>query len=190
LEDWPAWYFDAKGLFSVKSAYKVAVARRDRLAGWDASTSETIRDDSAFEWYRIWKLKVPNKVKMFMWRFAHNSLPVRRNLARRGVIIDTRCPVCTRLDEDSGHIFFKCKYAKLCWCLMNLEHIRVQLLNCGLAWEICNVIWKLEEDTQLKVIIFLWRWWSARNKANDGGRMLNAEEILNFVNYFQMELKN
>jgi hypothetical protein len=36
LEDWPTWYFDAKGLFPVKSAYKVAVARRDTLAGWDA----------------------------------------------------------------------------------------------------------------------------------------------------------
>ena len=66
LEDWPAWYFDTKGLFSVKSAYKVAVARRDTLASWDASTSGTIRDDSDFECYRIWKLNVPNKVKMFM----------------------------------------------------------------------------------------------------------------------------
>jgi hypothetical protein len=32
LEDWPAWYFDAKGLFSVKSAYKVAVARSARMS--------------------------------------------------------------------------------------------------------------------------------------------------------------
>ena len=53
----------------------------------------------------------------------------------------------------------------------------------------CNIIWKLEKDTQLKVIIFLWRWWSARNKANDGGRMLNADEINNSVNYFQMEFE-
>ena len=82
LDDWPAWYFDAKGLFFVKSAYKAAVARRDRLAGWDASTSWTVRDDSVFEWYRIWKLKVPNKVKTFMWRFAHNSLPVRKKFSK------------------------------------------------------------------------------------------------------------
>jgi len=76
LEDWHVWYFDAKCLFSVKSAYKVAVARRDTLASWDASTSGNVRDDSDFECYRIWKLNVPNKVKIFMWRFAHNSLPV------------------------------------------------------------------------------------------------------------------
>ena len=82
LDDWPAWYFDAKGLFFVKSAYKAAVARRDRLAGWDASTSWTVRDDSVFEWYRIWKLKVPKKVKTFMWHFAHNSLPVRKKFSK------------------------------------------------------------------------------------------------------------
>ena len=70
-----------------------------------------------------------------------------------------------------------------------MEHIRIQLLNCVSAWETCNIIWKLEKDTQLKVIIFLWRWWSARNKANDGGRMLNADEIHNSVNYFQMEFE-
>ena len=91
-----------------------------------------------------------------------------RNLARRGIVINTRCPVCARLDEDCGHLFFKCKYAKLCWRMMNMEPIRVQLLNCGSAWKTCNIIGKLEKDTQLKVIIFLWRWWSARNKANDG----------------------
>jgi len=104
MDDLPAWHFDAKGLFSVKSAYKVAVSRRDVKAGRDASTSGSSRGDNGdFEWYRIWKLQIPNKVKMFIWRLAHNSLPVRRNVSRRGVELDTKCPVCQRLDEDCGH---------------------------------------------------------------------------------------
>ena len=39
LEDWTAWHFDAKGLFSVKSAYKLVVAVRDNSSGRDASSS-------------------------------------------------------------------------------------------------------------------------------------------------------
>ena len=39
MDDSPAWYFDPTGLFSVKSAYKVIVARRDALTGRDGSTS-------------------------------------------------------------------------------------------------------------------------------------------------------
>jgi hypothetical protein len=31
MEDRPAWYFDPNRLFSVKLAYKMAVARRDAL---------------------------------------------------------------------------------------------------------------------------------------------------------------
>jgi hypothetical protein len=128
MEDWPAWHFDAKGQFSVKSAYKLAVARRDAQTGQDASSFVRANGyDRDFQWIKIWQLKAPNKFKMFVWRFAHNSLPVRRNVARRGVELDTICPVCGRLDEDCGHIFFKCKFVKLCWRLLNMEDIRSEL---------------------------------------------------------------
>ena len=48
-------------------------------------------------------------MKMFIWRLVHNSLAVRRNLRRRGMKVDTLCPMCQRLDEDPGHLFFKCR---------------------------------------------------------------------------------
>jgi len=64
------------------------VAMRNRLASWDASSSRTVsRGESEFEWYRIWQLKVPNKVKKFMSHFAHNNLLAQRNLARCGVLV-------------------------------------------------------------------------------------------------------
>jgi hypothetical protein len=115
VADCPAWHYDAKGIFSVKSGYKLVVARRDTKIGQDASSSEVKGENGgSYDWYTIWQLQVPNKVKMFIWRFAHNSLPVERNVARRGVDIDSRCPVCLRLDEDCGHLFFKCKKVKSC----------------------------------------------------------------------------
>jgi len=122
MEDWPAWHPDARGMFTVRSAYKVAVAKRDALMGRDDSTLGSKRcDEGDFQWHKIWQINAPNKVRMFIWRFVHNSLPVKRNLVRRGVKVDTLCPMCKRLDEDCGHLFFKCKYAKLCWRLMNME---------------------------------------------------------------------
>jgi hypothetical protein len=41
LEDRPAWHFDKKGLFSVKSAYKVAVQRREGVLDRNAESSES-----------------------------------------------------------------------------------------------------------------------------------------------------
>jgi hypothetical protein len=96
-----------------------------------------------FNWFRIWILKVPNTVKMFMWRLAHNSLPVRRNVARWGVKLDTICPICKRLDEDCGHIFFKYKYVKQCWRFMNMEDVRIYLMKSQSA---INKIWELDKS--------------------------------------------
>ncbi|WVZ72794.1 hypothetical protein U9M48_021201, partial [Paspalum notatum var. saurae] len=106
--DWPAWHFDSTENFSVKSAYKLAVHIGDQDLGKDASSStaaDVSSNNDKFIWHKLRQLKLPNKVKIFIWRLAHNSLPVRRNLARRGVKTDTICPVCHRLDEDCGHIF-------------------------------------------------------------------------------------
>lgn len=66
-----AWHYDNKGLFSVKSAYKVC--RRNTLLKQNSSSgSADSRDDI---WKRIWKMDCPNKVKHFIWRAAHNSHP-------------------------------------------------------------------------------------------------------------------
>lgn len=112
--DWPAWHFDSRGLFSVKSAYKLAVQcrDRDRMRDTTASTVGSSRSGD-FPWHRIWQLRLPRKIQMFLWRLAHNSLPVKQNLRRRKVDTGTLCPVCRRYDEDCGHLFFKSKVARL-----------------------------------------------------------------------------
>jgi hypothetical protein len=109
-------------------------------------------------------------------------------VARRGVDIDTGCHVCLRLDEDGRHLFFKGKKVKLCWQFLNLENVRMKLVNCQLGTEIIFKVWKFDKDIQLKVVILLWRWWSTRNKVNNGERLQNVEEIQNSLSYFLMVL--
>jgi hypothetical protein len=48
MDDWPAWYFDTKGIFSVKSAYKVAICRRNAIAGTNVSTSGSKTNEGDF----------------------------------------------------------------------------------------------------------------------------------------------
>nr|XP_051221192.1 uncharacterized protein LOC127339372 [Lolium perenne] len=115
-EDRPAWHFDPKGAFSVKSAHKVGVTSEDRKKGRDAACSRAATENSVvkFRWNNIWHLNAPNKLKMFVWRVAHNSLAIRMKIHKLGVDLDTRCPICNRLDEDGGHVFLKCKRVKEC----------------------------------------------------------------------------
>ena len=88
--NWLAWHFDSKGLFSVKSAYKLAVQTRDSEIGRTAGTSaEGGSVHTQFPWHKIWQLKVLNKVQMFFQRLVHNSLSVQKNLKRRKVKTET-----------------------------------------------------------------------------------------------------
>ena len=81
-EDFVAWHFDSKGIFSVKSAYKIHVQMMKdearRLKGQSSSdvqpTSEGLR--------AIWKVKCPPRVHHFLWRLAHNCHPMYMNISR------------------------------------------------------------------------------------------------------------
>jgi hypothetical protein len=86
FEDCVAWQFDCKGLFSVKSAYRIYIHQRD---GPQLSTSRG--EEASFIWKKIWKLPCIPRVQHFVWRLAHNSLPVKRNIERRGIECDTLC---------------------------------------------------------------------------------------------------
>ena len=105
---------------------------------------------------------------MFVWRLAHNSLANRMKIKKLGVDLDTRCPICHRLNEDGGHTFLKCKKAKECWNILALGETREKLMLCNSAHSMLQELWRCDEDTQLKAVTFMWEWWNVRNKTNAG----------------------
>jgi hypothetical protein len=58
FEDYLAWHFDNKGMFSVKSAYKVYV----RLGDSERGTSSGSVNENMF-WKQLWKIPCIPKVK-------------------------------------------------------------------------------------------------------------------------------
>jgi len=103
----------------------------------------------------------------------------------------TRYPVRTTLVEDSGHLFSNANMQKNVLVPDGYGRHQEWMVKCQSELETCSKIWKLEKNTQffgerkrntqLRVIVFLWRWWSARNRANDGGRMLSAKLEMNLM---------
>ena len=63
----------------------------------------------------MWKLKIPNKIKVLGWRSYLNILPTRENLARRRIVEDARCGVCFLNAETEYHALWKCRLAQDIW---------------------------------------------------------------------------
>ncbi|KAF7828635.1 LOB domain-containing protein 38 [Senna tora] len=68
------------------------------------STVEVDRFASFGEvWRKIWKAQVPSKIKIFLWRTYRKVLPVRANLAKRGVEVEDGCPLGCPDEETVLH---------------------------------------------------------------------------------------
>ncbi|XBH64886.1 hypothetical protein VPH35_118573 [Triticum aestivum] len=68
--------------------------------------------------------------------------------------IDTLCPCCRRLDEDGGHLFLKCKFARACWCAAILEEQRLKLVACSSAQEVMDCIFQFGDQLAMQAIQF------------------------------------
>lgn len=72
VQDEVIWAKDPRGIFSVKSYYRHIHADYQQA--------------SVFSWNKIWSLKVPIKVRNFMWRACCNCLPTNSMLRTKRVL--------------------------------------------------------------------------------------------------------
>lgn len=71
-----AWSKSNDGLYSVKTGYQY----------WREKCSESLGSiPQSGGWKKIWKLLIPHKMKVFLWRFCRNNIPVRDRLRSKGV---------------------------------------------------------------------------------------------------------
>ncbi|XP_073355490.1 uncharacterized protein [Aegilops tauschii subsp. strangulata] len=182
FEDFYAWFSDSKGEFSVKSAYKLYVAQRD--AGQPSASDPK---PAGWEWTEIWGLPCQPKIHQFLWRLAHNSLPLKRNIQRRGMECNTLYVCCGRLDEDAAHLFLKCKLVKRVWRELQLEDTRQQLCECMDGMELLHKTLRLPEEKTIRVPCLLWKWWAWRNKVNAGDKPSALEKLPAEINHWALE---
>ncbi|KAK3226388.1 hypothetical protein Dsin_006250 [Dipteronia sinensis] len=66
-------------------------------------------------WVYLWKLALPLKIKIFIWRACHDWIPTMVNLEKRGLKVDRVFPLCKKNDESTMHALWDCqklKYAR------------------------------------------------------------------------------
>jgi hypothetical protein len=76
VDDFWAWHYENKGVFSVRSAYNMLVQRKyDREAWLDGTAGSSDSETDQKTWTKWWSVQVPSKVKFFVWRLAQQSIP-------------------------------------------------------------------------------------------------------------------
>ncbi|KAF4375099.1 hypothetical protein F8388_017245 [Cannabis sativa] len=99
-EDHLVWKDATNGLFSPKAAYKSIIKCR-----W-GETDQL--------WHRIWKLKITERLRMFLWKLCRDIIPFGSRL-QRIFGNEVRCILCGKDEDSAHHLFFKCPLAKAVW---------------------------------------------------------------------------
>ncbi|KAH7525146.1 hypothetical protein FEM48_Zijuj06G0194100 [Ziziphus jujuba var. spinosa] len=101
LDDKFIWVGSRTGSFTVSLTYNL---------------EENVSNSKNAWWNYLWKSRVHERSKFFMWKLANLGLPVMSNLLRRGVEVESEncvhgCDGC----ENEIHVFFHCEVAKMIW---------------------------------------------------------------------------
>ncbi|XP_021761146.1 uncharacterized protein LOC110725977 [Chenopodium quinoa] len=130
------WGQRNKGKFSIKSALQII--RKEENENNDGM------------WDLIWKLRVQQRMRVFLRLVMHNRIMCNTNRFKRSLTDDPCCKLCPRMDETALHILRDCKAAKEQWVVRN---IKVQHRN-GMSPEIWPTYFAI-------VVWWLWRWRNA-----------------------------
>ena len=116
-EDYWSWQYDKSGLFSVRSAYKLLVHTKNRREDWldgRANSSATAADEK--QWTKLWKTPVPSKLRVFLWRLGHQSLPMSDVRYHRNMADNCLCSICGNPDSWR-HSLIDCIASRSVWAL-------------------------------------------------------------------------
>lgn len=100
-------HWKKNGVYLVKLGYKCICedSRNEEASGSTRSVALGL-------WFGIWKLKMPGKIKHFLWKACANILPTKVNLMKWKILLDPLSHLCGRCLEDTKHALWDCEAVK------------------------------------------------------------------------------
>lgn len=160
------WKFEKFGDYSVKSAY-----RRIR----ELKENNRNEDNSGF-WKQLWNLKIPPKIKHFMWRALSENLPTKVNLRSKRVEIDVWCPACQGDAESVIHTLVACPFAVDCWNISGIAAVRGDFQRFSYWFQV--LLKKASRQEIHRAAAICWMIWKSRNDLVWNQRSLGVTEVV------------
>ena len=129
-------------------------------------------------WKIVWKLKIPSKVKIFIWRSLHGIIPLKSILVNRHIGTSGQCPICDQSAEDIRHLLFQCTTAQEMWMSLGLSNIiRVAMMGDPSGSAVLEVLLRRSDNAMpglnivgLKETISItcwYLWWICRRRTHN-----------------------
>lgn len=126
---------------------------------------------------KLWRLKVPNKIKVFGWTACQNILPTRVNLARRKILEDAYCELCKIALETGIHVLWECSVAQDVW---SGSLVRLQKCTKGhgdVLQLYADLLNRLSREEFELFLTSSWVIWNQTNVVIHGGKIKDPRQL-------------
>jgi hypothetical protein len=146
-EDTFKWGLTASHRFTVKSMY-----------------NDLLNENVAYLKKYIWKMKVPLKIRIFMWFLQKKVILTKDNLIKRHWQGDEGCCFCDQ-KETVQHLFITCPFTRMIWRIVYMSfNIPPPLNITNLFGNWLNGVPKKDKAyIRVGVCAVLWAIWKVRN---------------------------
>lgn len=188
-EDSLWWPFSKSGEFSVKSGY--FQSKRQEIK--DTTGPSTSVGVSPFVWKEIWDVKVPQKIKFFLWKLCHNALPVGQNLCKKRIKNSPLCQLCEKEEESIEHMLLFCEWTRVVWFGLQVQCVPSRTSVTSIHQWLGKMFTEFDKLQDFKVYAkmslccALWSIWKGRNQAIFDSKMPNPNDVLNKINLLQKD---
>lgn len=91
-------------------------------------------------WTKLWKIQIPNAMRMMLWRACHDSLPTKQNLFKRKMVESSLCPICTLAVESTTHALWSCPSVQDVWGSSSKKLQKVSIMETSFQELVTNLI--------------------------------------------------
>ncbi|QHO51670.1 Putative ribonuclease H protein [Arachis hypogaea] len=165
-EDNLYWPWREDGNYSIRTGYYAARRVGQGIKFGNPSTSEDKREI----WKEVWRIEVPQKIRMFIWKACHDILPVGSNLYKRKMASDPICQICLKSSETVEHALLLCDWARATWFGAECQWIPTKETVTSIGNWMVECIKKLraggggDQERRISKLGFLmWEIWKTRN---------------------------
>lgn len=139
------------GVFQVKDAYSIAQAAHE-----DASCSLGLDP----LWSTVWRLYIPPKARIFLWRALSDIFPHGVNLRSKGIEGVGACPRCGET-ENNLHVLINYPWSQKVW--QSLPNFPSARLCASFKERFPEIVNQRQSINVELVCLCAWQIWSARN---------------------------
>ena len=161
-EDTLVWPLTNDEDYSVRSAYRLLVSAESNL-----QPSSLVLGSNGLVWKKIWKMKVPPKIRHFIWRAAKDALPTKQNLQARHIPVGGECDGCGDHTESIIHCLWLCDQARSV-CMSLLEFRSLVQKKCRTFCDLLEEVFSARPAKKVALFATVaWCIWQRRNRLRE-----------------------